>query len=60
MTFQSINPATGELLETFDGTAPAALENVLARADVAWGDWRRQTIGPGELIHQTSSRLEAP
>jgi succinate-semialdehyde dehydrogenase / glutarate-semialdehyde dehydrogenase len=43
MSFQSINPVNGALLETFEETGSAALETVLARAETAWRDWRRQS-----------------
>src|SRR5689334_16586269 len=41
MSIQSINPATGEALETFEETAPAELEKILARAHAAFHEWRR-------------------
>ncbi|HEX4602130.1 MAG TPA: NAD-dependent succinate-semialdehyde dehydrogenase [Gemmatimonadales bacterium] len=44
MSFQSINPATGEVLETFEETAPAVLDRILERADAASRDWRRQPV----------------
>ena len=44
MTFQSINPATGDALETFAETSPDALEGILERADRASRDWRRQPV----------------
>jgi len=46
MSFQSINPATGEVLEAFAATAPPELEQVLARADAAWREWGQRA--PGE------------
>src|SRR5690242_1801050 len=44
MSFQSINPATGALLETFDATSPEALDRILARADAASRDWQRRPV----------------
>src|SRR5439155_1238442 len=44
VTFQSVNPATGEVLETFEETAPDALTEILERADVASRDWRRRPV----------------
>ena len=44
MTFQSVNPATGEVLETFGETAPDALTGILERADLASRDWRRRPV----------------
>jgi len=43
-TFQSINPATGDVLETFPETTAAGMEGVLARAEAAWRDWRRRSV----------------
>ncbi len=44
MSFQSINPATGAVLETFEETPPEALDRILAGADAASRDWRRQAV----------------
>src|SRR6266480_1417953 len=44
VTFQSVNPATGEVLETFGETAPDALTGILERADLASRDWRRRPV----------------
>ncbi|HYT72813.1 MAG TPA: NAD-dependent succinate-semialdehyde dehydrogenase [Gemmatimonadales bacterium] len=41
MSVTSINPGTGEPLETFDETAPAALERILDQAVAAYQSWRR-------------------
>ena len=40
MSIQSINPATGQVLETFKETAPAEVERALARALSAFLAWR--------------------
>lgn len=44
MPFQSINPATGEVLESFDLTPPEAVEGALALADAAWQEWRARSL----------------
>jgi len=44
VSFQSVNPATGEVLETFEETAPAAIDDILERADVASREWRRRPV----------------
>ena len=44
MSFQSINPATGAVLESFEETPPEALDRILAGADAASRDWRRQPV----------------
>jgi succinate-semialdehyde dehydrogenase/glutarate-semialdehyde dehydrogenase len=64
MTFQSINPATGAVLETFEATGSVALESVLVRAEAAWRDWRRQPYAAratplreaGRLLRERKSR----
>src|SRR6266700_7151510 len=40
MTIESINPATGEVLETFDETSGRELERILAAAHAAFLEWR--------------------
>src|SRR5439155_25749282 len=40
MSMQSINPATGEILETFTETSPAEVERILATAHDAFLAWR--------------------
>ena len=57
MGFQSVNPATGRVLETFEPTAPAALERVLARADAAARDWRRRPVAERALLLRRTAAL---
>jgi succinate-semialdehyde dehydrogenase/glutarate-semialdehyde dehydrogenase len=40
MSIQSVNPATGEVLQTFRATSPAELERIMARAHAAFVEWR--------------------
>ena len=40
MTIESINPATGEVLERFEETSRPELERILAAADAAFLEWR--------------------
>jgi succinate-semialdehyde dehydrogenase/glutarate-semialdehyde dehydrogenase len=44
VSFRSINPANGAILETFEETSPAALDRILARADAASRDWQRRPV----------------
>ena len=44
MSFQSVNPATGEVLETLDETSPDALGWILEHADAASRAWRRRPV----------------
>src|SRR5438132_7043507 len=57
MSFQSVNPATGEVLETFAATAPQALEQVLAGAEAAWRDWRHRALGERAALLSAVARL---
>jgi succinate-semialdehyde dehydrogenase/glutarate-semialdehyde dehydrogenase len=40
VSLQSVNPATGAVLETFEETSPAELDRIIARADAASREWR--------------------
>jgi succinate-semialdehyde dehydrogenase/glutarate-semialdehyde dehydrogenase len=40
-----VNPATGELLDTFEETPADELDRMLARADAASREWRRRPVG---------------
>ena len=44
MSFQSINPATGEMLVTFDAFTPAQVDQALAETAAAFATWRRYSI----------------
>ena len=50
MAFQSINPATGEILETFDEW-PVEKNQVIAEVHEAWLKWRQTSFTQrGELM----------
>ena len=40
MSIQSVNPATGEVLETFTPTSPEELERIVVQAHAAFIEWR--------------------
>jgi succinate-semialdehyde dehydrogenase / glutarate-semialdehyde dehydrogenase len=40
VSIQSVNPATGEILERFEDTSARQLERILAGADAAFREWR--------------------
>jgi len=44
VSLQSVNPATGTLLETFEETPAAELDRILARAHAASREWRRLPV----------------
>jgi len=55
VSVSSINPATGEILETFAETAPAALERILDQAVAAYGAWRRFSYAQrGQAMRQAA------
>ena len=40
MSIQSVNPATGEVLETFTPASAESVDRIVARAHAAFGEWR--------------------
>ncbi len=44
MSLQSLNPATGDVLETFEETSSDALDRILERAAAASRDWARRPV----------------
>src|SRR2546430_17379877 len=57
MTVVSINPTTGETLETFAETTPAALERVLDEAVAAYQTWRRCSYAHRAKLGREAARL---
>src|SRR5438874_1269761 len=57
MTVVSINPTTGETLETFAETAPAALERVRDEAVAAYQTWRRCSYAHRAKLVREAARL---
>src|SRR6266498_6100486 len=40
MSIQSVNPATGAVLQTFSATSPAEVDRIMTRAHAAFVEWR--------------------
>ena len=60
MSMQSVNPWTGEILETFTETAGAELERLLARAHAAFLEWREVPFARrAELMRSAGAVLRA-
>lgn len=57
MSLRSVNPATGELLETFEVTRADELDRVMARADAASREWRRRPIAERAGRLRAAARL---
>lgn len=60
MHFQSVNPATEELLEQFAELEPAGLDQALDRAEVCFADWRRTSFEErAALLRRVAKGLRA-
>jgi acyl-CoA reductase-like NAD-dependent aldehyde dehydrogenase len=58
MTIESVNPATEELLATFEPLGQDGIERALGGATAAFGRWRRTPFAErGDLLHSTASCL---
>jgi succinate-semialdehyde dehydrogenase/glutarate-semialdehyde dehydrogenase len=57
VSLRSVNPATGELLETFEETRADELDRMLARADAASREWRRRPIAERAARLHAAARL---
>jgi succinate-semialdehyde dehydrogenase/glutarate-semialdehyde dehydrogenase len=47
VSVQSVNPATGEVLERFEETSAPRLERILAGADATFREWRAVPLALG-------------
>ena len=60
MSIQSINPATGEVLETLEETSKAQMEQALARAHAAFLEWRTRPFAErARLMRAAAKELRA-
>src|SRR5689334_21860866 len=58
MSIQSINPATGEVIETFEAYSEAQINEALDQARRAYREWRETTFAErGALFHRIASHL---
>jgi succinate-semialdehyde dehydrogenase/glutarate-semialdehyde dehydrogenase len=57
VTFQSVNPTTGDVLETLEETVPDALTRILERATAASRDWRRRPVAERAERLRAAGRL---
>jgi succinate-semialdehyde dehydrogenase/glutarate-semialdehyde dehydrogenase len=59
MAIQSVNPATGQLLATFEALGPSAIEDRLARAWAAFTSWKRTSFSErAQLLTRVAGILE--
>jgi succinate-semialdehyde dehydrogenase / glutarate-semialdehyde dehydrogenase len=57
MNIQSVNPATGEALETYEETSPRELEQILARAHAVFLEWRTVSFADRALRMRKAAEL---
>ena len=61
MSIQSVNPATGDTLETFEETSPQELERSLAAASAAFHEWRGVAFATrAQKMREAARVLRAP
>src|SRR5579884_592970 len=59
-SIQSINPATEEVLETFELYTQEQIDQALEQTSTAWKEWRDTTFEQrAELLHQVAQHLRA-
>ena len=59
MAIQSVNPSTGELLQTFEADGPAEVERKVALADATFRKWRRVSFSErARLMTRAAEILE--
>jgi succinate-semialdehyde dehydrogenase / glutarate-semialdehyde dehydrogenase len=56
MSIQSVNPATGEILETLEPTTPAQIDTILARAHAAFTEWRGEPFARRSALMRAAAR----
>src|SRR5262245_59101154 len=60
MSIQSVNPATGEIIETLEPTSPQETERILAGAHSAFLEWRTRPFAQrAALMHAAARELRA-
>jgi succinate-semialdehyde dehydrogenase/glutarate-semialdehyde dehydrogenase len=56
MSIQSVNPATGDVLETLEETTPAQIDTILARAQAAFAEWRGEPFARRSALMRAAAR----
>jgi succinate-semialdehyde dehydrogenase/glutarate-semialdehyde dehydrogenase len=60
MSIQSVNPATGEVIETLEPTSAAQVEQIVAGAHAAFLEWRTEPWSRrSALMHKAAAELRA-
>ena len=56
-TLQSIDPATGEMIEEFEAMSPAQVDAAVAQADAAFRDWRNRSFADRATLLKRAATL---
>src|SRR5262245_29483304 len=56
MSIQSVNPATGEILETLEPTSPQEIERILAGAHAAFLEWRTRPFAQRATLMRAAAK----
>ncbi|MGY6125409.1 NAD-dependent succinate-semialdehyde dehydrogenase [Paraburkholderia strydomiana] len=60
MAYQTINPATGELVRTFPGITDSELDKVVDRAQACFETWRRRPVAErARIVRSAAAKLRA-
>ncbi|HEY2861995.1 MAG TPA: NAD-dependent succinate-semialdehyde dehydrogenase [Casimicrobiaceae bacterium] len=57
MTIEAINPATGEVFESYEEAAPDKVSKIIDAANVAFLDWRRRPIAERAVPMRKAAQL---
>ncbi|MGH6737564.1 MAG: aldehyde dehydrogenase family protein, partial [Casimicrobiaceae bacterium] len=57
MTIKAINPATGEVFESYEEAAPDAVRRIITEADAAFAEWRRVPIAERALPMRKAAQI---
>ncbi len=65
MAYETINPATGEKIKTFDSLSNTDMEKAIEKADSAFREWRQTTFAnrskrlkkAGEILRERKEEL---
>ena len=57
MAIESVNPATGEVLQRFPAMAPEAVDRALSDARAAFGEWRRRPFAERAALMRAAAKV---
>jgi acyl-CoA reductase-like NAD-dependent aldehyde dehydrogenase len=57
MKITSINPATGETINIYEGMTPNELESTITQSHEAWQTWRTTTFGDRAVLMKETAKI---